>query len=260
MKACRKYGRPPFNVILVHGGPGAVGEMKPVAQQLSDRFGVVESLNKGLTIDEQLQELMECVAICTKVKPIIVGFSWGAWLSIFFAAQYPDLLSKLILIGCGPLEEKYAQVIHETRIKRLNAKQHKEFFSLLSEMEKNSLVDRNAAFEKLGSLVSLSDSYDPVEGAEEDIELHPEVYFSVWNEASELRENGQLLDSFNRISCPVVAIHGDYDPHPSEGIRVPLKQSPCNSQFELLKNCGHKPWIEKQAGENFYQTLNNHLS
>jgi len=255
----RKYGHPPLRVILVHGGPGAVGEMSPVAKHLANKFGVVESLNKALTIGGQLHELMECVAICKEVKPIIVGFSWGAWLSILFATRYPDRLSKLILIGCGPLEEQYAQEIHKTRINRLEAKQHKEFFSLLSEIEKNNVANRKAAFKKLSFLVSLSDSYDPSEDIEEEIEIHPEVYFSVWNEASELRKNGQLLDSLNRITCPVVAIHGDYDPHPSEGVRVPLEQSPCNHQFELVTNCGHKPWIEKQAQDKFYQVLHKHL-
>ena len=35
MKNLRKYGKPPFNVAVIHGGPGVPGEMAPVAR---DRF------------------------------------------------------------------------------------------------------------------------------------------------------------------------------------------------------------------------------
>jgi pimeloyl-ACP methyl ester carboxylesterase len=57
------------------------------------------------------------------------------------------------------------------------------------------------------------------------------------------------------VKCPVVAIHGDYDPHPPEGIRLPLSQILQDFRFILLKNCGHKPWIEKMAKERFFEIL-----
>ncbi len=35
MKNLKVYGKPPFNVAVIHGGPGAPGEMAPMAR---DRF------------------------------------------------------------------------------------------------------------------------------------------------------------------------------------------------------------------------------
>jgi hypothetical protein len=35
MKTIRRYGNSPFSVAVVHGGPGALGEMAPVAMELS---------------------------------------------------------------------------------------------------------------------------------------------------------------------------------------------------------------------------------
>ncbi|MHA2109498.1 MAG: alpha/beta fold hydrolase, partial [Candidatus Hodarchaeales archaeon] len=72
---------------------------------------------------------------------------------------------------------------------------------------------------------------------------------------AELRRSGQLLEKIKSIACPVVAIHGDYDPHPSEGVEIPLSQNLLNFKFFLLKNCGHSPWLEKKASTEFYQTL-----
>ena len=62
-----------------------------------------------------------------------------------------------------------------------------------------------------------------------------------------------------RIQCPVVAIHGDYDPHPSEGITIPLSRVVKGFRFHLLKHCGHHPWYEKEAREPFYALLKQEL-
>ncbi len=62
-----------------------------------------------------------------------------------------------------------------------------------------------------------------------------------------------------RIECPVVAIHGDYDPHPPEGIQGPLSPILKDFRFILLKNCGHLPWIEREARDLFYKILREEL-
>jgi pimeloyl-ACP methyl ester carboxylesterase len=79
------------------------------------------------------------------------------------------------------------------------------------------------------------------------------------NDAVELRRSGELLKLGRQIQCPVVAIHGDYDPHPHEGIKKPLSTVLGNFRFILLKNCGHMPWIEKEAKGAFYEILKEEL-
>jgi hypothetical protein len=44
MKNLRIYGSKPFNIAILHGGPGSPGEMAPVAQELSSIRGVLEPL------------------------------------------------------------------------------------------------------------------------------------------------------------------------------------------------------------------------
>ena len=259
MEVFRKYGKSPFRVVLVHGGPGAIGEMKPVALKLAEYFGVIESVNRAMSVDGQIRELQQCVESCGEVKPVIAGFSWGAWLSLLYAARFPGQIGKLVLMGCGPLEDQHAKNIYETRLNRLGVRQRSEFATLLSGIEKNLFTDRREAFLKLSSLVSLSDSYDAETEDTNDTEIDPDVYISVWNEASELRKKGILLQQLSRITCPIIAIHGDYDPHPAEGIHIPLRNSGCNYSFELLKQCGHKPWIERKARDHFYRLLTEYI-
>jgi pimeloyl-ACP methyl ester carboxylesterase len=70
-----------------------------------------------------------------------------------------------------------------------------------------------------------------------------------------LRQTGELLQLGKKILCPVVAMHGDWDPHPAKGVSEPLQSILKSFQFILLENCGHKPWIEKRAKDKFYSVL-----
>ena len=57
MKNFRKYGDAPFRVAVVHGGPGAGGEMAPVARFLSSQFGVLEPIQTKHSVHEQVEEV-----------------------------------------------------------------------------------------------------------------------------------------------------------------------------------------------------------
>jgi len=54
-------------------------------------------------------------------------------------------------------------------------------------------------------------------------------------------------------------IHGDYDSHPYEGVEEPLSKYVEDFKFILLKKCGHKPWIEKHAMDEFYAIIKREL-
>ena len=104
------------------------------------------------------------------------------------------------------------------------------------------------------------DAFDPIAPKSEihqssGIECDTKVYQKVWKEAAELRRSGKLLEMGKNIQCPVVAIHGDYDPHPAEGVRVPLSAILKDFRLILLKNCGHKPWIERKARDELFRVL-----
>jgi pimeloyl-ACP methyl ester carboxylesterase len=125
MKNLRIYGKAPYRITVIHGGPGAPGEMAPVARELSVQCGVLEPLQTMTTVEGQVEEL--------------------------------------------------------------------------------AAVGRN-------------------------------------------------------IHCPVVAIHGDCDPHPAEGIEMPLSSVIADFRFVLLERCGHHPWYERYAKEPFYAILKQEIA
>ncbi len=91
------------------------------------------------------------------------------------------------------------------------------------------------------------------------IDCRADIFQSVWKDGAELRRSGNLLKLGRHITCPVVAIHGDDDPHPTEGVQEPLSAMLRNFRFILLKKCGHMPWIERKAREEFFRILEEEL-
>ena len=74
-----------------------------------------------------------------------------------------------------------------------------------------------------------------------------------------MRDRIELLALGKEITCPVVAIHGDYDPHPVAGVREPLSRVLRDFTFIILEKCGHEPWIEKYARDEFYEILRREI-
>jgi pimeloyl-ACP methyl ester carboxylesterase len=257
----RRYGSGPYTVAVVHGGPGASGEMAPVARELAPRWGVVEPMQTATSLEGQVEELKALLEGHADPPVALIGFSWGAWLSYLLAAQHPALVRKLILVGSGPYTAAYAARITEARLSRLDEGERAEMTSILERLSDPAAGDVSTAFARLGALAAKTDAYDPVDASEapEEGEILPKVDWAdaakVLAEAQALRASGALLEVGRRIRCPVVAIHGAEDPHPAEGVRGPLSRVLADFDFHLLERCGHKPWIERQARDEFYRIL-----
>ncbi|EFL51238.1 alpha/beta hydrolase fold protein [Solidesulfovibrio fructosivorans JJ]] len=251
----RRYGSPPYRLAVVHGGPGATGEAAPVARRLSRLGGVLEPLQTADSVSGQIDELAACLDAEADGPVTLIGHSWGAWLGVLVAGRRPDLVAKLILVGSGPFLARDAPGVMKTRLGRLEPSDRQEiqaFFTSGTEPDQAAVV-------RLTSLLKRTDAYDPLP-AGEDAQADPPCVFAadiqakVWPEAAALRQSGELLRIALSLSCPITAIHGDYDPHPVAGVREPLSGV---SRFRMivLPRCGHTPWRERQAREAFFEVL-----
>ncbi len=245
---------------LIHGGPGAAGEMAPVAKELSSLGGILEPHQTKKSIEGQLIELKAILEREAKTPVILVGFSWGAWLSFMFTAKYPDLVKKLILISSGPFEESYTKNMMSARLSHLNQGEKEEVEMLMANLKSSLPDEKNALFGRLGNLLSKAESFDPLTDQKVELVARFDIYEAIWQEAKSLRASGKLLQFGHEIKCPVVAIHGDFDPHDPKGVEEPLSSILNNFRFILLKNCGHYPWLERQAKEQFYKILKQEIS
>jgi len=254
------YGEEPFNVVVIHGGPGAAGEVAPVAIKLSKKFGVIEPYQTSFSFQGQVVELFEQIKkYCT--PPVkLVGYSYGAWLAYIFAAKYQETVQKIILVCSGSFDEKHNINILYERLSRLTHNEAEEVRKLLEIISDISNKNIDEGFKRFGELISLADTHEEITGLEKtEIIFRPDIHHSVWNDAKEMRRTGALLNFAYDIKCPVTAIHGDYDPHPVNGVKEPLKEIIKNFKMIVLKKCGHTPWREKHAREKFFEVLEKEL-
>lgn len=257
-----EHGKAPYRVVVVHGGPGAGGEMAPVATGLAGVCGVLEPIQTESTVAGQVAELARAVRTLGQPPVTLVGFSWGAWLSLLTAARHPALVRKLVLVGCGPLETKHVPAIEEKRLHRLPEAERGEYRRVLDRLARaRTAPELDALLERLAALTRHTDAYDPVAERPETSRAVPlapgqgRLFRAVWREAAQLRASGELLARAARVTCPVVALHGAEDPHPAAGVREPLAARLPGFRFVLLPRCGHKPWIERHARAAFFAHL-----
>ncbi len=246
----RQYGATPSGVVVLHGGPGGAGEVEPLASELGRRgHHVLEPFQTGRTVDAQVDELASQIERFCTTPVVIVGWSWGAWLGCLLAARYGKLVSKLILVSSGPFEARYAAAIRATKNSRLTEDQRDELLELHPDKGDPDQVARFIELSDVADTYARDTSPQPV------VSFDEAIHSTVWPEANEMRKSGALLDTVSTIPCPVVAIHGDYDPRPAEGVKVPLQSALPSADFIQLEQCGHKPWHEKFAKDDFYRLL-----
>jgi pimeloyl-ACP methyl ester carboxylesterase len=252
MDNLRTYGSEPYDLVLVHGGPGAPGSLEAIARRLSISFGILEPIILSLSVLEQLEELHSIVKNHASKPLFFLGHSWGAWLCFLYAARCPELVKKVIMVGAPPFEDKYAHIVKETRLSRLTEKEKNDF-----KIAEQQLVNVTSGEQSLSpdfiALLSKTDIFESLPDENITSKFYPSVYKTVWAEASQLRSTGKLTEHAGERKCPVGAIHGDFDPHPAAGVKGPLTEILPAFRFNLIERCGHYPWKEKYGKDILYK-------
>lgn len=226
----RKWGDGGPSVVLLHGGPGARGDVAPLALQLKDSFQVLEPLqrrasNTLLTVAKHIQDLHELLNSESYSKPpALVGFSWGAMLALAYATEYSESISQVILISCGTFDKTARAVLQQRRRERPS-----------------------------------SDEVEPIQIANAFLEYDEAGGQESWADMLRLQVNGTYPAKFAQIEVPVTMIHGAQDPHPGKMIRDSLLPFIPALTYIEIPNCGHTPWLERCARTEFIAQLNSSL-
>jgi pimeloyl-ACP methyl ester carboxylesterase len=233
--------------------------MQSVARQISGSRGVIEAYQTRRNIEGLLDELEDVITRQGHPPVTILGHSWGAWLAILFASAYPDHVRKLILVASAPLEEAYSSKIMETRMNRLDDREAVELNRLMHHINTAADSNKNHIFLQIAELIRQADAFQHDGSTYAKASFDYRIYDSIWAKAEKMRSGGALLRHASRVTCPVTAIHGDHDPHPYQGVKLPLEKTIRKFRFILMEKCGHEPWCEISAKESFYNVLEEEL-
>jgi pimeloyl-ACP methyl ester carboxylesterase len=222
----------------------------------------LEPLQTRDSVEGQIEELREVLSGTAQLPVTLVGHSWGAMLGVLATGRYPAMVRKLILVGSGVFTAEAARDIEATRQARMTPEQRAREAKLVAALGDPAVTDKDAVMAEMGALSEAVDSYAPLDDVVPDAGALPvsyEIHTRVWAGAAARRARGELLDAARQICCPVVAIHGDYDPHPAEGIRAPLASATPDFRWYPLERCGHSPWRERFARDEFFRILRAEL-
>ncbi|HSO95907.1 MAG TPA: alpha/beta hydrolase [Acidimicrobiia bacterium] len=252
----RAYGTGGVTVAVLHGGPGAPGSVASLARALAPNFHILEPLQRHsgetpLTVAQHVDDLAQVLPGRTH----IVGWSWGAMLSLSFTAEHPELVSSLALVGCGTYDVTARRSYQRAMKERLGAENVARIRALTERAVTATADERSHLLDERARISNQAQSVDLVEDGTADLLPDTQGHDETWHDVIRRQEDGIEPMAFTSISSPVVMLHGDDDPHPGEATFETLQSVMPQLAYKSFRHCGHMPWLERRARTDFLETL-----
>jgi pimeloyl-ACP methyl ester carboxylesterase len=251
----REYGTGAGTIVAIHGGPAAAGDLASLARRLATQWCVLEpyqrvSVGRPLTVAVHVQDLDNLIRARCAGRPVLVGHSWGAMLALAYAAGHPTVAGALVLIGCGTFT-RAARAEFEAR---LAARLSPADRAMMSQIELTD-EDANRRFAALGRLMTRVYGYDIDDAEDEPAVVDAAAHDETWVDMLRLQNEGVYPAAFRAVTCPVLMLHGENDPHPGRRTSEDLRRFIPQLEYRELPRCGHSPWLERQARDEFFAVL-----
>ncbi len=256
----RTYGEGGAVVVVLHGGPGAAGYMAPVCRELSPWFRVVEPLQRmseeePLTVARHVHDVREVIASYGGMwRPALLGHSWGAMLALAYAAEYPETICSLVLVGCGTYDP-CARAAFESAVQRRLS----PLIRMRLRYATRRIADPDARFCVVGRLLEPVYSYDLLPHGDETEYYDARGFEESWQDMVHLQRAGVYPAAFSRITVPVLMVHGAHDPYAGRQIFECLRTVMPQMEYVEFSHCGHYPWLERHAREAFFGLVRDWL-
>lgn len=175
-------------------------------------------------------------------------------LALAYAAAHPATPSTLVLIGCGTFSQS-ARAVFETRLEaRLTPAQR----ASLGELRRRE-IDPDRRLALIGRVYDEAYGYDLENPGPKLRALDARAFDETWSDVLRLQSEGLYPAAFAAIRSPVLMLHGAEDPHPGRLTRDDLRAYIPHLEYRELRECGHSPWLERQARGEFFFILEGWL-
>jgi proline iminopeptidase len=268
----RVEGGVPDTLVVLHGGPGLNLEgLRPDLAPLARRHTVIYFDQRGcghsempdtlrLTVDLMVKDL-EAVRQAFRIgRMTLLGHSWGAGLAVLYAAEYPEHVARMLLVGPVPPRpgaylEQYNAGAAARRDSAETARQVvSDSIQRTAEdpypacRESNRIFLRGvagtpeAASRIRGDLCAATPTNLRLQGV-----LRHRVWGSIWDTAAV--EGYDWRPLARRVSAPTLVVHGDRDPLPLAGSEEWTRVL-AHARLVVISDAGHYPHAE-QPGQFF---------
>lgn len=258
----RTYGDPNLPALtLLHGGPGAPGYLAPVGRELAAQYRCYEPFQRRsggghkMTVAQHIADLEVFLEATNQDKAVLVGHSWGAMLALAFAADHPTSVKAVVAICPGTFTTASRKRMHTNLGKVITDETRQK----IAAIQATALSD-DEKLKRTGDEILSPYSYNLIDHKKETERCDAKGHKETWEDMLRCQAKGLYPESFSNIPCPVLMIHGADDPHPGDMIAESLRPTLPQMDYISLKKCGHYPWLERYARNDFFAALSDWLS
>lgn len=240
--------------IILHGFLGMSDNWKTLGRRFADsgfEMHLVDQRNHGRSFHSNdfnyeflAQDLLSYCQHYQIEEVILLGHSMGGKTAMFFASQYPELVSKLIVADISP---RYYPVHHDAI---LNGLQNLDF----SEIKTRGQADEALAkfVPEVGVRMFLLKNLYWIEKGQLGLRINLEA---LQEHVSEVGESLPLQSTFEGDTLFMRGDRSEYIGNADEAI---IKQHFPNSTLETITNSGH--WLHAENPNAFFNTVMDFVS
>lgn len=260
-------------LLWINGGPGdSHNSLRVVARGMSNRLMCVLYDQRGCgqtSLPEINADTLHIARLSDDIEALrqhlgvaqlhIIGHSWGAMLTLAYAATYPEHVAAMALIAPGPFTPEFARVVKTNISARFNRNQ-RYVFDMLRSQRKMAAINRDNPLQKKLHIRLMHEFYAPtwVYTPEKAIQYARdfEMQYNINPYLTEyLMPSWYALDILSIIdglATPTLVMYGYQDPQVITQAYM-LAQRLVNARVVLLDECGHLPWLDQP--ERFYAEI-----
>jgi len=254
-------------IIFLHGGPGIADHSLYVDywQQLQDKHtqvvfidmrghGQSAEANKEMDTENNPmwnlkqwgKDLHDGIAALGIYRPIIAGVSFGGWVTLSYATQFPEHASGLILCATEAKVGVNARMAAYERIgiARGKPEQGKAAAKVVATMAQNPIEQSAHDYKTICIPLFSGNPYTPAELAKMKTNQGPWIKFN-----AEEYYNFNLLDELKKISAKILYLVGELDPeHPLESAHETFAHMRKETaSLKIIAGAGAPPYRDKPA-------------
>lgn len=223
------------DMILIHGKGYSKENMDRLFHYYKSQCHVVSYDVRGhgesdkpaaFTLDDDVNDLAALASVMHLDAPIVIGFSMGSYIALKTAETYPDLFSKIVLIGT-----KGGGATSSTQKLEQNA-------------ASAGMSQEQIAKQIVKKVFAPQVTFDDIAAFDKEIQSPVKLTASEQAAITASLQNFDLLASANKVTMPALVLTGEYDGinPPAEGKKV--ADALPNATFEVIPNAGHIAFFE----------------
>lgn len=241
-------------MVVLHGGPGAQHDyLLPAFRRLSDRYRLyfydqrgggrsLSSRRTQISWHDHVTDLERLRVHWGLERLTLLGYSWGGLLALLYACEHPRRVGAMVLVSPAAGWGDYPRRFQEELARRARADPLR---AMRAELEASDLRERDpAAYAQRRFDLSVAAYFrDPNESRDSPrFVVRFQTQEATW---ASLKGYGRELRSrVEKLTCPVLVLHGRHDPLPLEWAEELAETLP-EARLVVLERSGHVPYVEE---------------